>query len=42
VATQAGQGIVKVGGQIGDKFQELGIKEKFKGLFSKKDGGNNA
>jgi hypothetical protein len=42
VAVQAGQGLAKVGGQIGEKFTELGIKDKFKGLFAKKDGGNTA
>jgi len=39
---QAGQGLAKVGGQIGEKFTELGIKDKFKGLFAKKDAGNTA
>jgi hypothetical protein len=32
-----GQGLVKVGDTIGGKFQELGIKDKFKGLFKKKN-----
>lgn len=35
-AKSAGEGIVKVGNAIGDKFKEIGVAEKFKGLFAKK------
>ena len=36
VANKAGEGIVKVGSAISEKFKESGISEKFKGLFAKK------
>ena len=36
VALGAKQGIIKVGGQIGEQFEKLGVAEKFKGLFGKK------
>lgn len=35
LAVKAGQGLSKVGESIGHKFQEMGIKEKFTGLFKK-------
>ena len=36
VAKTAGDGILKGVGIIGNKFEESGIKDKFKGFFSKK------
>jgi phage tail tape-measure protein len=36
IASKAGQGLVKVGDTIGQKFTEMGIKDKFKGLFGNK------
>lgn len=36
VAKTAGEGIVKGVSIIGDKFAEIGIKDKFKSMFSKK------
>ena len=42
VAFAAGKEITTLGGKIGEKFQELGIKDKFKGMFGKKDKEENA
>lgn len=35
-AKTAGEGLVKVGSAISEKFKESGISEKFKGMFAKK------
>ncbi|CDW84635.1 UNKNOWN [Stylonychia lemnae] len=32
---KAGEGIMKFGGLVGEKFEQSGVKEKFKGLFKK-------
>jgi ADP-ribosylation factor GTPase-activating protein 1 len=37
LASKAGQGLSKVGESIGQKFNEMGIKEKFSGLFKKNE-----
>lgn len=36
VAKNAGEGLVKVGSAISEKFKESGLGDKFKGLFAKK------
>ena len=37
VALKAGEGIVSIGQSIGGKIESSGIKDKFKGLFAKKE-----